>query len=138
MLPSFPQTPHDSCPNLTNQRFEGKPGGDQFARARTHIYWPKANLQQRDPLSVCRCTMIRTAMHKLIRRPQEQSELYDLLADPEELCNRYADPAYRAVRADLEACLLDWYIHTSDITPRQEDPRGQTRSRMGSSWSADG
>lgn len=118
--------------------FEGKPGGDQFARARSHIYWPKADLQQRDPLSVCRCTMIRTATHKLVRRPREQSELYDLLADPEELCNRYADPAYATVRAELEARLLDWYIHTSDVTPLQEDPRGQTRPRLGRSWAGDG
>jgi hypothetical protein len=39
-----------------------------------------------------------------------------------------------AVRAELEHRLLDWYIHTSDITPLQEDPRGQTRPRMGRSW----
>jgi len=89
-------------------------------------------LQQRDPLSICRATMIRTATHKLVRRPQEVSELYDLAADPLELNNRYNDPAYAAVQGDLETRLLDWYIHTSDVTPFQEDPRGQTQAKMGS------
>jgi choline-sulfatase len=111
--------------------FEGKPGRDEFARAPTHIYWPKGDLQQRDPLSVCRATMIRTATHKLIRRPQEVSELYDLAADPQELHNRYDDPPYAAVQIALERRLLDWYVHTSDVTPFQEDPRGQTAPLMG-------
>lgn len=112
--------------------FEGHVGGDQFLREPSHIYFPKANLQQRDPLSVCRAAMIRTATHKLIRRPLEQSELYDLRADPWELQNRFGDPALAAVQADLERRLLDWYIHTSDVTPFDEDPRGYTRPWVGS------
>jgi len=111
--------------------FEGKPGRDQFARAPTHIYWPKGDLQQRDPLSVCRATMIRTTTHKLVRRPLEVSELYDLVDDPQELQNRYDEPGYAAVQNALERRLLDWYVHTSDVTPLQEDPRGQTAPLMG-------
>lgn len=118
--------------------FEGKPGRDQFARTPSHIYYPKSDLQQRDPLSVCRCTMIRTATHKLIRRPQEQSELYDLGADPEEIHNHFDDPAYVTIQRELETRLLDWYIHTSDVTPLQEDPRGQRQPVMGRGHGAEG
>lgn len=77
--------------------FEGHVGGDQFLRDPSHIYWPKANLQQTAPLSVCRAAMIRTRDHKLVRRPLERSELYDLRADPQELRNVYDDPRYAGV-----------------------------------------
>ena len=114
--------------------FEGHPGGEQFLRERSHIYFPKADLQQRDPRSVCRAAMLRTADHKLVRRPLDVSELYDLRDDPQELRNRYDDPAYATVRRDLEGRLLDWYVHTSDATPFEEDPRGFTRPFQGRAY----
>ena len=52
------------------------------------------------------------------------SELYDLRADPRELRNIYADPAYADIRVQMEAGLLDWYIRTADVVPVGENPRG--------------
>jgi choline-sulfatase len=89
-----------------------------------HIYWPKGLLQQEHPESVCRATMMRTLAYKLIRRTAGISELYDLEKDPRELANVYEDPDYAAIRADLEARMLDWSIHTADVVPQNEDPRG--------------
>ena len=106
--------------------FEGHAGGDQWLRSPGHIYSPKAGLQQSDPLSVCRATMIRTATHKLVRRPLERSELYDLRNDPSESRNVYDQPAYAAIQRELERQLLDWYIHGADVTPFNENPRGHT------------
>ncbi|MCL4508507.1 MAG: sulfatase-like hydrolase/transferase [Chloroflexi bacterium] len=111
--------------------FEGHEGGDQALRAPGHIYSPKANLQQREPLSVCRSVMIRSRSHKLIYRPGDRSELYDLVQDPRELDNRYDDPNQRLVRTDLEQQILSWYVRTSDVTPFHEDPRGYTRPAVG-------
>jgi arylsulfatase A-like enzyme len=68
--------------------------------------------------------MIRTQTHKLIYRATDTSELYDLVEDPRELHNRYADPALQAIRQQLSTALLDWYQRTSDVTPMIEDPRG--------------
>jgi hypothetical protein len=45
-------------------------------------------------------------------------------ADPQELTNRYGDPAYAAVQQQLEARLLHWLAETSDVTPFATDPRG--------------
>ena len=112
--------------------FEGHPGGDQLARDPGHIYYPKARLQQDEPLTVCRAAMVRTASHKLIRRPLERSELYDLRADPGEMRNRHGEPEYADVQRELELRLLDWYVHTADVTPREEDRRGFARQWMGS------
>jgi choline-sulfatase len=112
--------------------FEGHPGGDQIGRDPWHIYYPKARLQQDEPLTVCRAAMIRTASHKLIRRPLERSELYDLRDDPGETRNRHGDPACADVQRALETRLLDWYVHTADVTPFDEDPRGFGRPWMGS------
>jgi hypothetical protein len=49
--------------------------------------------------------------------------LYDLRQDPRELHNVYDDPAYGAVRAELEGRMLDWYVRTADVVPLDEDPR---------------
>ncbi|PSL06847.1 arylsulfatase A-like enzyme [Haloactinopolyspora alba] len=45
--------------------------------------------------------MLRTERFKLVVNPESVNELYDLGADPDELCNRYEDPGLRDVRADL-------------------------------------
>jgi choline-sulfatase len=116
--------------------FEGHPGGDQLGRTPDHIYYPKQRLQQDEPLTVCRAAMVRTATHKLVHRPLERSELYDLAADPTELRNLHGDPAHAEDQATLERRLLDWYVRTADVTPFDEDPRGFRRPRMGALHSA--
>jgi arylsulfatase A-like enzyme len=45
--------------------------------------------------------MIRTRRHKLVINPPDVNELYDLLADPDELENRYEETAYADVRDEL-------------------------------------
>jgi arylsulfatase A-like enzyme len=49
--------------------------------------------------------MLLTQRHKLVVNPESVNELYDLVEDPHELHNRYADPAYEAVRDVLLANL---------------------------------
>ncbi|MFD9292067.1 sulfatase-like hydrolase/transferase [Streptomyces sp. NPDC060030] len=45
--------------------------------------------------------MIRDDRYKLVVNPESVNELYDLLADPHELANRYTHPEFRKVRARL-------------------------------------
>lgn len=105
--------------------FEGLPGGFQDVVGDPNgIYYPKGKQQQEHPESVCRCAMVRTATHKLVYRPGDVSELYDLVRDPQELTNLYGHTAYAAVQQQLERRLLDWYLHTSDVVPWQRDNRG--------------
>ena len=92
--------------------------GDKF-----HLYYPKIHLQQTHPETVCRAVMLRTADYKLIHRPGEVSELYDLKKDPRELRNLHADAGYAQVRAQLERRLLDWYVRTADAVPFERHPR---------------
>jgi choline-sulfatase len=103
--------------------FEGRPNAAIFQDP-TRIYYPKGLQQQEHPESVCRATMMRTLDYKLVRRPLGVSELYDLREDPRELHNVYDDPAYADVRAEMTSQMLDWYVHTSDVVPVGEDPRG--------------
>jgi len=86
-------------------------------------YYIQTRMHQELPRSVCRSTMVRTLDWKLIRRPDDVSELYDLKSDPLELVNRFEDPACRRPRRALEQRMLDWYIQTSDVVPFEEDDR---------------
>lgn len=53
-----------------------------------------------------RLRTVRTRRHKLtIEAESGAGELYDLEADPDEMDNRFDDPAYAAIRADLMAML---------------------------------
>jgi hypothetical protein len=67
--------------------------------------------------------MIRTRTHKLIVRPQGQSELYSYADDPQERNNLYGEQSVSNVEAELQAKLLDHYINTTGIAPMDKDPR---------------
>ncbi len=45
--------------------------------------------------------MLRTERYKLVVNPDSTNELYDLVDDPDELRNRYADPGLRTVRDEM-------------------------------------
>lgn len=103
--------------------FEGYINRKDVLRTPEFIYYPKALQQQEHPDSTCRTTMIRTLEYKLVKRTSGENELYDLKEDPKELRNRYNRPEYSTVRAELESRMLDWYLKTSDVVPKKDDPR---------------
>lgn len=47
--------------------------------------------------------------------------LYDLKADPWQLNNVVADPAYAQAKADMRACLLDWIEKAEGYRPTITD-----------------
>lgn len=99
-------------------------GPNDCAKDPEFFYYPKGMQQHEQPESVCRCTMIRTRTHKLVYRPDDVSELYDLAKDPHETQNLYAAPSHAAVQNELQERLLRWSIQTSDVTPWQRQHRG--------------
>lgn len=104
----------ESNPQLGN--WQGDPRG---------IYYPKLKLTHDEPETCPRTTMIRTATHKLIRRPATgEHELYDLVEDPRELTNLYGRGETADIQNQLETRMLDWYVQTSDVVPHETDPRG--------------
>lgn len=104
--------------------FEGREGVHSSLLEEDHIYYPKVVLQQDDPETVCRSTMIRTGQYKLIMRTKQINELYDLESDPEELNNVYQDPEYNEIKNRLEKRMLKWYLETSDAPAWNNYPRG--------------
>jgi arylsulfatase A-like enzyme len=92
-------------------------------RAPESLYYPKLSIQVNDPAAHCRAVMIRSLAFKYIRRAGQPDEFYDLAEDPQELDNRASDPRYAREIARLKDRLLTWYLDTSDIVPRQTDPR---------------
>ena len=88
------------------------------------IYYHKEKLEIDQPETVSRATMIKTPEHKLVVRPGGQSELYDAAKDPRELHNVYGDRSYASVQKGLMERLLQWYVLTADVAPRDKDPRG--------------
>ncbi|GMQ61628.1 sulfatase-like hydrolase/transferase [Vallitalea maricola] len=106
--------------------FEGYEGRyyDPNKMTEKHDYYPKRTQQQEHPESVCRTTMIRSLDYKLVRRTNGCNELYDLNKDPKELNNCYNVESYSHIRNQLEMKMLDWYMHTSDVVPMDDDNRG--------------
>jgi choline-sulfatase len=96
---------------------------DQF-NSPANPYYPKVALQNQQPDTITRSSMIRTQHHKLVYRPDDQSELYDLAKDPRELHNVYGHASYRKAQSDLFVQLMNWYVRTSDVAAKQLDPRG--------------
>ena len=85
-------------------------------------YAPRMRVQE-DDVAHGKAAMVRTPTHKYVRRDREADELYDLHADPLELDNRTDDPALAGVKARLQERLLDWYVRTCDVVPREPDER---------------
>lgn len=72
-------------------------------------------------------TMLRTRTHKVVRfhgrdRASSQGLLFDLVEDPDETTDRWNDPGYAAVRADLTERLCDRIALTADPLPLKESP----------------
>ncbi|MFC4989216.1 sulfatase family protein [Saliphagus infecundisoli] len=68
-------------------------------------------------------TMVRTDEYKLVRHHRtDQGELYDLSEDPGEKLNRWDDPAYTDVRAELLTTLSDRMADTVDPAPKRHAP----------------
>jgi choline-sulfatase len=87
------------------------------------MYEGKQKLQNEEPRSVSRSSMVRTRTHKLIVRPQGESELYSYADDPQERQNLYGDRSVAAVQVELQSKLLDHYIDTTGIAPADKDSR---------------
>lgn len=115
---------------------EGDPNRAAFSEGGYNVYEPqcfpsgaggmyegKQKLQNEEPLSVSRSSMVRTRTHELIVRPQAESELYSYADDPQERNNLYGEHSVAAVQADLQSELLDHYIATTGVAPFDKDSR---------------
>ena len=69
-------------------------------------YPGKNRLQTEQPQSITRSASVRTRQHKLVIRPQGQSELYDCISDPLLEQNLYGDAGIEALQDVLERKLL--------------------------------
>lgn len=88
-----------------------------------NLYAPRISGQVTDHVKHSKAVMCRTATHKYVRRLYEQDELYDLVADPQELHNRVEDPAFAAIRFVLADRLLTHFMDTADVVPLDLDQR---------------
>lgn len=87
------------------------------------VYEGKQKLQNEEPVSVSRSSMVRTRTHKLIVRPQAESELYGYGNDPQERNNLYGDSSVATMQAELQSKLLHHYIDTTGVAPFDKDGR---------------
>ena len=87
------------------------------------MYKGKCRLQNERPVTVSRSAMVRTRTHKLIVRPQGQSELYSYDNDPQERDNLYGSSSYAGIQAELQQALLTHFLETSGVAPYDKDSR---------------
>ncbi len=89
-----------------------------------NLYWPRLSQQiAEDDFCHTKSAMCRTHDFKYIKRQHESDELYDLSEDPQELFNVVDDPSYSEALSDMKNRLLDWYLETADVVPRETDSR---------------
>ena len=78
---------------------------------------PDLEVRGIDPDTVWQVAL-RTEQYKLTHyHDYPHGELYDLRQDPGEFVNLYSDPAYRSVRSDLEALLVERLVGSQDPLP---------------------
>jgi arylsulfatase A-like enzyme len=80
-----------------------------------------------------RAVMLRSREWKLTRYDDGGWELYDLAKDPDELLNRYSDPAYQKVVLSLREQLAAWdrrYPHREPIFRSGESPDRMREIRL--------
>lgn len=85
-------------------------------RMKPNYYWKQVALVDY-PLSMQRSKMVRTHEWKLVYRQNGEKELYNILKDPEEFCNRAQDPECREVLFELMQMLIEWLIKTEPDFP---------------------
>ena len=89
----------------------------------TGLYWPRLSLQREEGPEHTKAVMCRTREFKYVRRLYEADELYDLRADPRELCNVAGDAAYAPMLARMKERLLTFFLETGDVVPFDTDRR---------------
>jgi arylsulfatase A-like enzyme len=88
------------------------------------LYGAKTSLEAQKPRDVSRTAAIRTKTHKLIWRPQGDSELYDCRNDPDMRHNLINDASASSVRVALLEKLTSWYVNTSGVPNSWKDDNG--------------
>lgn len=116
----------------------GDPNRAAFAEGGYNVYEPqcfepinavagpyvgKLRLQNNQPQMVSRAAAVRTATHKLISRPNGVSELYDCVADPQQINNLFGERRHAPIRIELQQRLLNWYVNTTGVAPYDKDSR---------------
>lgn len=79
--------------------------------------WPDDVYVQYNGEGISLYTMraVRSRRHKYVYYPYDRHELYDLQADPWELCNLISDPAYAPVLEKMRARMADWMERSDDV-----------------------
>jgi arylsulfatase A-like enzyme len=83
----------------------------------------KTELLHDRPELVGRATAVRTDRWTYVYRSSEADELYDRVDDPGETTNVAERSDHAAVVTELRDQLVRWLVETSDVIPRQRDPR---------------
>jgi len=97
-------------------------GAAGLDRHREDVYceflWPAPEDAERPP-----ATMVRTDRHKIVvMHNDDTGELYDLADDPTETRNRWDEPAFAAVKADMLKRACDRMAATADPLPPRRAP----------------
>lgn len=107
-----------------NEPQNQEPLAELGSNPRYNVYYTKLALELEHPELLTRTSMVQDRNLKLVVRPYGQSELYDLMKDPEQLNNVYGDRSYSSVQEAMFMHMLDWYVRTSDVAPWIHDARG--------------
>ncbi len=81
----------------------------------------KQELYFKFPETMSRTKMVRTDKWKLVVRLAGGNELYDMVDDPDELCNLYGRPGLEKLTSELMLRMIEWCLRTDTDRPFQEN-----------------
>lgn len=89
---------------------------------RFSVMWPRYAAQYDDEAHT-KGTMVRDHQWKYVYRAHGPCELYDMVNDPQELCNLSGEETAAAVELRMMKQVLAWYQDTCDVVPFDKDER---------------
>ncbi|OXT08448.1 arylsulfatase [Thermoanaerobacterium thermosaccharolyticum] len=104
-------------------RIHGEIQAMEIGHGPESLYWPRLSTQYSEGPEHTKAVMIRMGDFKYIERLYEQSELYDLKNDPDELYNLIGDKRYAELILEMKERLLRFFMETTDYVPNTRDKR---------------
>ena len=100
------------------------PNGTDHISSKDNLYWPRAEEEMsNNGTGSPKCVSMQNLDYKLVFRPDDVSEFYDLKKDPRQINNLWNNQSYSSIQSQFFYNLTWWLLKYGDTTPILTDSR---------------